>query len=210
MIKRNCKQCGQEFILNDSEIKFYKDKNLELPKRCSGCRKENKSNNKNLNKSKNKNNNINDNTEKDNNKNSYNNYKGNRKKKTFRKIIAAGLVIIVLLLGKLFNIDINWQDFGTSFGSQESNVSLEFRNEIMWEEHFEKHGSEFGYTSKEEYLNGANKVINSSESMHKEEAEDGDDIYYDKSKNEIVFVSKDGYIRTYFKPNDGINYFNRQ
>ena len=41
-------------------------------------------------------------------------------------------------------------------------------------------------------------------------AEDNDEIYYDEDKNEIVFVSSDGYIRTYFKPSEGINYYNRQ
>ena len=50
MIKRICKQCGKEFTLNDSEIKFYKEKNLDLPKRCSECRKENKNNKDDLNK----------------------------------------------------------------------------------------------------------------------------------------------------------------
>lgn len=35
MQKRTCKDCGREFTLSNSEIKFYKDKNLELPKRCS-------------------------------------------------------------------------------------------------------------------------------------------------------------------------------
>ena len=49
MIKRICKQCGKEFTLNDSEIKFYKEKNLDLPKRCSECRKENKNNKDDLN-----------------------------------------------------------------------------------------------------------------------------------------------------------------
>ena len=44
MGKRKCKQCGEEFTLTDSEIKFFKDKNLDLPKRCSECRKENKNN----------------------------------------------------------------------------------------------------------------------------------------------------------------------
>lgn len=206
MIKRKCKQCGKEFVLSDSEIKFFNDRNLELPKRCSECRKENKNNNKEYNIDSSKSEKINNNYK----DNSYNNYKNKGNKKTFRNIIAMGLVIIVLLLGKLFNIDINWQEIRTNFGSQENNVSLEFRNETMWEEHFEKHGSEFGYKSKEEYLKGANEVINSSTSKHKIEAEDGDEIYYNEEKNEIVFVSTDGYIRTYFKPNDGINYYNRQ
>ena len=207
MIKRNCKQCGKEFVLSDSEVKFFKDKNLELPKRCSECRKENK-NNKDYNINSIKKENINNNYKNDSSEN--NNYKSVNKKKTFKNIIAAGLVLVVLFLGKLFNIDINWQAIGTSFGTEESNVSLQFRNETMWEDHFEKHRSEFGYKNKEEYLKGANEVINSSTSKHKTEAEDGDEIYYDEDKNEIVFVSIDGYIRTYFKPSDGINYYNRQ
>ena len=207
MIKRNCKQCGKEFVLSDSEVKFFKDKNLELPKRCSECSKENK-NNKDYNINSIKKENINNNYKNDSSEN--NNYKSVNKKKTFKNIIAAGLVLVVLFLGKLFNIDINWQAIGTSFGTEESNVSLQFRNETMWEDHFEKHGSEFGYKNKEEYLKGANEVINSSTSKHKTEAEDGDEIYYDEDKNEIVFVSIDGYIRTYFKPSDGINYYNRQ
>lgn len=205
MIKRKCKQCGKEFVLSDSEIKFFNDKNLELPKRCSECRKENKNNNKEYDIENSKSEKINNNKD-----NIHKNYKNESKKKTFRNIIAAGLVLIVLLLGKLFNIDINWQEIRTNFGTQENNVSLEFRNETLWEDHFEKHGSEFDYKSKEEYLKGANEVINSSTSKHKTEAEDGDEIYYDEEKNEIVFVSTDGYIRTYFKPNDGLNYYNRQ
>ena len=205
MIKRKCKQCDKEFVLSDSEIKFFNDKNLELPKRCNACRKENK-NNKEYNIDSSKREKINNNYK----DNSYNNYKNTGKKKTLKNIIAAGLILVVLLLGKLFNIDINWQEIRTNFGTQENNVSLEFRNETLWEDHFEKHGSEFGYKSKEEYLKGANEVINSSTSKYKTEAEDGDEIYYDEEKNEIVFVSTDGYIRTYFKPKDGINYYNRQ
>lgn len=41
-MKRICKQCGKEFELSDSEIKFYQRKGLELPKRCQECRNRNK------------------------------------------------------------------------------------------------------------------------------------------------------------------------
>ncbi len=41
-MKRTCKQCGKEFELSDSEIKFYQRKGLELPKRCQECRNQNK------------------------------------------------------------------------------------------------------------------------------------------------------------------------
>ena len=41
-MKRICKQCGTEFTLSESEIAFYRSKNLHLPKRCENCRRENK------------------------------------------------------------------------------------------------------------------------------------------------------------------------
>ena len=44
-MKRNCIQCGKEFELTDSEINFYKSKNLQLPKRCKDCREKNKAGN---------------------------------------------------------------------------------------------------------------------------------------------------------------------
>lgn len=86
----------------------------------------------------------------------------------------------------------------------------EFRNQSTLDSHFEKHRSEFDFDTIEEYVAGANRVINDKDALHKLEEEDGDEIYYLEATNEIVFVSADGYIRTYFKPSDGINYFNRQ
>ena len=76
--------------------------------------------------------------------------------------------------------------------------------------HYEKHGVEMGFESPEEYLESANKVVSNPESLHKLEAEDGDDIYYLEATNEFVVVSTDGYIRTYFFPTAGIDYYNRQ
>ncbi len=89
-------------------------------------------------------------------------------------------------------------------------VEYEFRKDEYLTEHFEKHGDEFEYANEDEYLAGANKVINSNDALHKTEAEDGDYIYYLEASNEFVVVSKDGYIRTYFKPSAGIDYYNRQ
>lgn len=85
-----------------------------------------------------------------------------------------------------------------------------FRKAEYLQEHFERHGAEFGYSSADEYLAGANRVISSSEALHKLEAEDGDDVYYLEATNEFVIVSTDGYLRTYFKPEDGKAYYDRQ
>ncbi len=89
-------------------------------------------------------------------------------------------------------------------------VVVTFRNDYLLQQHYEKHGMEMGYQSAEEYQYGAIAVVNNPASLHKLEAEDGDDVYYLESTDEFVVVSTDGYIRTYFIPDDGIEYYNRQ
>lgn len=93
---------------------------------------------------------------------------------------------------------------------KEQVVRYEFRNEALLQEHFEKHGAEFPYDNELDYLIGANLVVDNKNALHKFEKEDGDDVYYLEKTNEFVIVSKDGYIRTYFKPSKGKQYFNRQ
>ena len=85
-----------------------------------------------------------------------------------------------------------------------------FRRDEYLQQHFEKHGDEFDYETAEQYLEGANRVVQDPAALHKLEAEDGDDVYYLEETNEFVIASKDGYIRTYFKPSRGIDYYNRQ
>ena len=88
--------------------------------------------------------------------------------------------------------------------------ALQFRKQKYLDEHYEKHGIEMGFANAEEYLAAANAVVANPDALHKKEAEDNDDIYYVEATNEFVVVSSDGYIRTYFNPSAGINYYNRQ
>lgn len=85
-----------------------------------------------------------------------------------------------------------------------------FRNEDLLESHYEKHGKEMGFSSSKEYEMSASDVVNNPEPLHKTEKEDGDDVYYKENTNEFVVVSTDGYIRTYFNPDSGKKYFDRQ
>lgn len=93
-------------------------------------------------------------------------------------------------------------------------VEYTFRTKKQLEQHFDKHGSEFDgdfdYETPEDYESGANDVINNPDALYKTEKEDGDGVYYIESTNEFVILSADGYIRTYFRPSAGIDYFNRQ
>ncbi len=85
-----------------------------------------------------------------------------------------------------------------------------FRNERLLSQHYDKHGMEMGFATMEEYVAAANAVINHPDALHKLEAEDNDDIYFLEATNEFVVVSTDGYIRTYFIADGGIDYYNRQ
>ena len=101
------------------------------------------------------------------------------------------------------------QAIQSSQASQSVQSTLTFRSESLREDHYQKHGIEMGFASAKEYENAAAAVVSDSRALHKLEKEDGDDVYYLKDTNEFVIVSTDGYIRTYFYPRDGIEYFER-
>lgn len=134
---------------------------------------------------------------------------------------AAFILSIILMLSNFFGINISTADLPDNSKSSvqsaaESSVKNEkfytFRNESLYESHYKKHGAEFGKITKEEYLRKANELINSDspDVLHKTEKEDGDFLFYNQKTNEFLVLSTDGYIRTYFKPDDGIKYWERQ
>lgn len=94
--------------------------------------------------------------------------------------------------------------------SVSESAQLRFRSQKLLKQHYEKHGIEMGFASAEEYEKAAAAVVSHPDVLHKIEAEDGDDVYYIESTNEFVVVSTDGYLRTYFNPDRGIDYFNKQ
>ncbi len=96
-------------------------------------------------------------------------------------------------------------------GKQQSNyIEYYFRTDDLLYSHFEKHGTEMGFSNAKEYESAACDVINNPDALYKTEKEDGDYVYYIEDTNEFVVLSQDGYIRTYFNPTDGIDYYNRQ
>lgn len=101
------------------------------------------------------------------------------------------------------------QDTQSTQSTQDTST-VRFRNTRLRQEHYEKHGIEMGFTSPEAYEQAAAAVVQNKDALHKLEEEDGDDVYYLESTNEFVIVSTDGYIRTYFYPSNGKDYFDRQ
>lgn len=235
-MKRTCIQCGKEFELSNSEIGFYKKRKLSLPKRCKECRELNK---KNENGKKNesaaaeangktavekKRETVSSGSETQKNRNhaagaassaevkSCNCTQKKAKSGIKRTLVAAAVLVIAAVYSALSgNLP-----FGTNDGQQSSGVGqgddidYTFRTDDLFESHYEKHGIEMGFDSAEAYLEAANDVIDSPEALHKTEAEDGDDIYFLEETNEFVVLSTDGYIRTYYIADGGIEYYERQ
>ncbi len=97
--------------------------------------------------------------------------------------------------------------------SEENKVEIKytFRNQELYDSHYKKHGAEFGNITQEEYLEMANALIASdSPDILTKYEDDGDFMYFNTSTEEFLVLSSDGYIRTYFIPTDGIDYWNRQ
>lgn len=98
----------------------------------------------------------------------------------------------------------------TTAAAEPAKPEYHFRNATLLEEHYEKHGIDMGFSSAAEYEAAASAVVTSPQALHKLEKEDNDDVYYIESTNEFVIVSTDGYIRTYFSPENGKSYFDKQ
>ena len=85
-----------------------------------------------------------------------------------------------------------------------------FRDGEKMQKHFLEHGEATKSDSEEEYLIKANEVIENPKAKRKPETDDCDNdmVYYLSETGEIVFLSADGYIRTYYIADD--EYFERQ
>ncbi len=131
-------------------------------------------------------------------------------------VIAAFILLVLLFASRGYNEPAS-NAFTTS-GLAATNTpapvvtgsDLHFRNSKLLMQHFEKHGRDMGFSSAEEYEKAAAKAAADPNALHKTESDDGDDVYYIEATNEFVVVSTDGFIRTYFLPDSGIRYFNKQ
>lgn len=87
-----------------------------------------------------------------------------------------------------------------------------FRSRAKLNEHYAKHGSEFGNISKAEYLALAQQLRDApvGGSILEYVREDGAISRFDKQHGYFGAYDSDGTIRTFFIPNDGERYFRRQ
>jgi len=87
-----------------------------------------------------------------------------------------------------------------------------FRSEAQLDEHYQKHGSEFGHISKLDYLRLAQELRDAPAGGEILEARrsDGEFSRFDRRHGYFGAYNADRTIRTFFIPNDGERYFRRQ
>ena len=87
-----------------------------------------------------------------------------------------------------------------------------FRTAHAFDEHFAKHGREFGDITSDQYLKMAQQLRDSRPGRFVLESKrkDGGGAKFDTRNKSFVAYDADGTLRTFFIPNDGIRYFERQ
>jgi hypothetical protein len=87
-----------------------------------------------------------------------------------------------------------------------------FRTRRQLQEHFAKHGAEFGRITAQEYLRAAQTLRDAPVGGSVEEIRraDGTVSRFDRATGAFIAFDADGTIRTFFKPNAGESYFRRQ
>ncbi|MGH9719884.1 MAG: hypothetical protein ACRD8O_06700 [Bryobacteraceae bacterium] len=87
-----------------------------------------------------------------------------------------------------------------------------FRTKAFLDAHYRKHASEFGSTSKDEYLQLAQTLRDAPAGGDILEAKRAGGVVtrFDKKRGSFGAYNADRTIRTFFIPNDGERYFHRQ
>ena len=91
-------------------------------------------------------------------------------------------------------------------------ANVGFVDQRRLDEHYDKHGAEFGRITKQDYLRQA-QLLRDAEvggPVLQTVRADGVTTKFDRQTGAFVAFNRNGTIRTFFKPNDGERYYRRQ
>jgi pyocin large subunit-like protein len=91
-------------------------------------------------------------------------------------------------------------------------ANIGFADQRRLDEHYDKHGAEFGRITKQDYLRQA-QLLRDAEvggPVLQTVRPDGVTTRFDRQTGAFVAFNRNGTIRTFFKPNDGERYYRRQ
>ena len=101
---------------------------------------------------------------------------------------------------------------GTPAGQKSWGAGVGFADARRLDEHFEKHGPEFGRITRQDYLHQAQLLRDAAAGgpILQTVRHDGVVTRFDRQTGAFIAFNADGTIRTFFKPNDGERYYRRQ
>lgn len=91
-------------------------------------------------------------------------------------------------------------------------IEVRFETPEKMQKHYDKHIDKYGNISISEYIALANELVNAKDTDGIERIVRSDEstAIYRFSTNDFLVITKDGYIRTFFKPDDGEEYWREE
>ena len=97
-------------------------------------------------------------------------------------------------------------------GGNDGKIEVRFETPEKMQKHYDKHIDKYGNISISEYIALANELVNAKDTYDIERIVRSDEstAIYRFSTNDFLVITKDGYIRTFFKPDDGEAYWREE
>jgi pyocin large subunit-like protein len=139
----------------------------------------------------------------------------------WRRLLTAALAAVAIFLYWTQVAERGQHDFVRSSAANDASLQSEMRgwgpsvgfaDQRRLDEHYRKHGAEFGRITKQDYLRQAQLLRDAKVGGPVLEAvrRDGVVTRYDQQTGAFIAFNPNGVIRTFFKPNDGERYWRRQ
>ena len=140
---------------------------------------------------------------------------------SWRRLLTAAVAAIAILLYWTHVSDRGQRELVRSSAASDTSMQTEtrgfgpgvgFADQRRLDEHYQKHGAEFGRITKQDYLRQAQLLRDAKVGGPVLEAvrRDGVVTRYDQQTGAFIAFNANGVIRTFFKPNDGERYWRRQ
>jgi len=142
-------------------------------------------------------------------------------RRPWRRLLTAALAAVAIFLYWTHVTERGQRDLVRSSAASDTSTpvqahgwgaSVGFADQRRLDEHFGKHGAEFGRITKQDYLRQAQLLRDAKVGGPVLEVvrRDGVVTRYDQQTGAFIAFSSNGVIRTFFKPNDGERYWRRQ
>jgi len=139
----------------------------------------------------------------------------------WRRLLMATLAAVAIFAYWTQVAEHGQRDFVRSSAAGDTSVQTEtrgfgpsvgFADQRRLDEHYQKHGAEFGRITKQDYLRQAQLLRDAKVGGPVLEVvrRDGVVTRYDQQTGAFIAFNPNGVIRTFFKPNDGERYWRRQ